>query len=263
MSTVFREEPMKNRILSLLTLTVLTLTLAVSAQASLVSYTIQSNGTITHVFRNGNASRLPAIYDALATDGVNNTGGTTLPKLTADLKGGDVFEVKFLAPAGKKFTISPVPGWTDRNKIDVYIGQPYTISGATSSLGTPSSLQWYNLEGTAPTFNSYEAFYYGATPTESRLLLNSTEMLSSGISFTGFKLSYTVPSGFSASYTDSAWVSSFMQFSNRRSTEGSVTDPGVRVTLSDAPAPVPEPSTYALFSLGLGGMALLRRRKNA
>ncbi len=184
---------MKKTVLSLVALLALTLTLTVSAQASLVSYTVQSNGTITHVFRNGNAGSRASLSDTLATDGITNTGGTTLPHLTADLKAGDVFEVKFLAPAGKKFTISPVPGWTSRNEIDIYLWQPFTVTGATSSLGLPSSLQWYNLEGTAPTFNSYEAFYYGATPAESRVMLNSSEMLSSGISFTGFNASFTVP----------------------------------------------------------------------
>ncbi len=251
---------MKKSIMSLLTLAALTFSLTGLAQASVITYSVQSNGTIAHTFSNGNAGTRPSIGDYLATDGTTYTGGTTLPNLSGAMTVGDTFEIDFLAPVGKQFTINPTPGWTRNRSLEIYLGQPYINSGPSSSLGS-MTFEWLNPTGTAtPVTSEYEAFYFGANPSDMRIQLNISSTIPSDFSFTGFKASFVVPSGFSATYTNSPWQSSYIEFYNRNSANGSVTDPGVAVTLGNAPATVPEPSTYALLCISLGVVGYARKK---
>ena len=236
-----KEAPMKKTILSLVTLLTFTLTLVAGAQASIIFNTLGSSGAAQ---TNITGSRTTGQFYGTSFD---LTGATAIiNSVTLNLKTNSS-DIMFVAGIFSSLQTSNSPtAWVA--DLGVVTATTTTLSPYVFTPARPVNLAadmryWIMLGSNTTTAQG--AFQVSNTPSNS----TANPYLSVG-----------GPSRW-RTYGQDSTVSSL----NAISLTGNGGTPSRMLYALDGrvspPAPVPEPSTYALFSLGLGGLALWKRRQ--
>jgi len=216
-----------------------------AAQAGTVQYAIPSDGTIVHSYYWEKDGEYGTVTDRLAA-----TWWTPgWPGITANFSQDKVLEVTFAAPEGKAFQFTK-PSGLDSAGIsfeldsDGSTGYPYEDGDVT--------MEWLGLRGTEPSSTTTTNTWGVGTQT---VWLQSNATATDSFSFTGFKVTFTVPAGFTANWQDLPIFNGNVTISADSS--GWTTDPGQMMTL----VAVPEPATMGTALLAIGSLgAFIRKR---
>ena len=225
-----------------------------SGRAGFVTYSVQTDGTISHVFGEQRAHGSWA-QDWLATSGdYSSYGGSAMPLFTDDMSQNNILTISFSAPAGMAFYIQPTD-W-DFNFLKLYFF-PDPSTSAPYKSDQPATFDWVGLSGTAPKMNDRNADYTFGMGNQGMWLQLQTDNITAPFSFTGFQYTIIVPDGFNPNYSGVTLTAALWAEAD---TFLNASDPGAMVSLVS----VPEPSTYALFGMGaIGILIVLRRKKTA
>jgi hypothetical protein len=223
-------------------LVVAVLAIGSAAQASIVTYSIQSDGIIGHEFYPGYYDDWEErTYPAYTVDRLafSYEEGPALPAFTGTLVGGDTMEITFSAPTGSVFAVNPIAGGI--TSFSLYL---MSSNGSSYPYVLPTgSFEWIGSTGTVPSISTeYTEFALGSQT----FSIYADGEVTAPFSFTGFKCTVQVPDGFSQTYDNLTWAYGFVGFECNGGSDSAIVS-------------VPEPATMAI--LGLGALGLLRRKK--
>jgi PEP-CTERM motif len=239
---------MKKSILSLVTLFALTLTLAATAQASIITWFTPTDATNSNAtFSSINTSYTTNFGVAFKTGPAS--GGYSLDWVTLGLNSSSYANVGrtvilSLRNATNATAYSAVAGATE-----------YAFD--TLSFTTPAANTNFDLNLTTAQIPNITAYTMAANTAYSLVLYSPSAQF--GVQrHTGYANGttnnfYTVSDGFVALDTFRRNTANYTNNTNSY--------PTLDFSFGAATAPVPEPSTYALFSLGFAGLALWKRRQ--
>ncbi|MFC1707014.1 PEP-CTERM sorting domain-containing protein [Planctomycetota bacterium] len=182
--------------------------------------------------------------------------GMELPTFTAYFSTDKQFEVRFAAPEGQHFVVTPPFEHAETVTLDLYPTSNITSLPASGSF---DGLTFEGLEGPAPTVTSTQS--YGGSNSE--FTLRVTAALSGDISFTSMVATWTLPGSYNTNHVNDSWSTSTAFRFYARDNDKIMSDPDQWVTLESIGGEVPEPSTLLLLCLSLlacGAWAVRRKR---
>lgn len=264
---------MKRVTLALAFLTVTTL----ASHAQLFVQDFASGGTTaTYV----NASPTNGQWNAITTTGANKAWGISSNTLTLTSTGANsAFASRTTdfasTPTGVKYTFDfnlASSSTASTNAFEFSIGSGFTTNNSTDT--NASVYAKFGINTTTSTGFSVRDIS-GSTSGATTFGTGSTT-LTWVLNNTGSTFSYLAPDGSTESIANDTWdlwVGTSRQLNDRTVTTASqsMTDfklgaTGTHTTSASFDnfniTAIPEPSTYALIGLGLGGLVLLRRKKN-
>ncbi len=242
--------------------------LAISSRAEAVGIYLDVSSTeLSYEYFEFGTTDNKQAYSVVSADFSTATSGFLLD---VDFATDKTLSVTFQAPVGQEFQVTP-PASAQASRLDVTVTSAASVSNPTvTEYLAASDVTYTGLMGTAPTFTvtgtGINNAFVGSLLDDEFYANYLTDTPLPAFSFSAITVAFTVPDDYKAEFVAEELFKLQLAFTAAGAPYNSLTetnpfpDPGQWVTIGNTSA-APEPTTLALFGLGLAAIPFVRRRR--